>query len=584
MIKKTLLLLFVVMSQLIFAQVGINTVNPNPLTVLDVELTLDGAEVIPKGVMVPRMTEEQRNGIDVSDTNNPNSLLIYNTTEDCFNYYSKTDANWVSLCGARSGRAVFTLVCDQVAVNGIYTISTALNSSNFVEVKAIVTKAGSYNISGITRENNGYYFSLIGEFLEPGTYLLQIPGFGTPKVFTPVGRDQLYLRNNNALLCDNTFPIILRQAEYEIDCNSVTVHGTIIAGEPLTAQNTITANVTADAELAGRQYSVQTDIVNGYSYKGSGTLVEGIQEITLTGSGTPITHGNDQFILKNNSLKEDIPSCTAVVNVKTRLVRVLSLSNSSSNYNIGSSKNYANSAMMNPDYFSLNTGATYAVSGFKFSSVTSSNKLQAALQSFTPDIIIAQYNYSPSSAEVTLLADFVSKGGVFIYCTDSGTSSNIVPLIQSMLTSDATIIKAGTDSDNVVTLLNSGTTITNGPFQDLVGKGMARDAGGNFGIVATSLPASEIDVIAYTSDGTAARMFAHKTKGFVFVGDGGPFAASTNTTSAYSQPAKFIEVNGNYIAAIDTGSDPDSYNSYLFLNTIAWAIEHIKESGMYPKE
>jgi hypothetical protein len=62
----------------LYAQVGINTTgnNPDPSAMLDVNA--DGATK--GGLLIPRMTTAERNSI----SNPANSLLIFNTTTQCF--------------------------------------------------------------------------------------------------------------------------------------------------------------------------------------------------------------------------------------------------------------------------------------------------------------------------------------------------------------------------------------------------------------------------------------------------------------------------------------------------------------------
>ena len=582
MIKKILFLLIVFIPSIAFSQVGINTENPNSLTVLDVTLTLDGTDIIPKGVMLPRMTEEQRDKIDVTNLDLANSLLVYNTDDDCFNYFSKVQKTWVSLCGSQSKEAIFSIDCDQTAARGIYTINTGMNSSNYLEMVVVVTRAGTYNISGITANNNGYYFSLIGEFVETGTFILQIPAFGIPKAFDAAG-DKLLIRNSNQLVCDNVV-VTLRQAIYDVDCSTVVVRGNYISGVPLTDENYVEGEITADPELAGYTYKIRTTLVNGYSFTGTGTLVAGKQTVRATGSGTPEASGTDKFEFKNNSMKDSIPSCDVEIKVDPRPVKILGVASTS--YNIANSKNLTNMALNNPDYFGLDASATYHNTGFEFTSVSGNGKMDANIKSVNPDIIFTQYSYVPTASDVTALTNFVKNGGALIYCTDRSTNQYILSLIQSMFDGNTAVTLGSEDkNDDVVTLENSGTKITNGPFNpsghsSLAGLGMLRDAGGNFGLDISNLPMGELDVIAYSNNGESVRMLAHKTKGFVFVGDGGPFGATNNSTSAsYNNPAKFDTVGGKTTAEVYTGIQPDSYNSFLFLNTIAWAIDYVKNSG-----
>ena len=69
--------------------VGIGTNQPDPSAILD--LTADD-----KGLLIPRMSSAQRNAI----VSPPIGLMIFNTSENCFNYY--TGIAWVQNCGLSS--------------------------------------------------------------------------------------------------------------------------------------------------------------------------------------------------------------------------------------------------------------------------------------------------------------------------------------------------------------------------------------------------------------------------------------------------------------------------------------------------
>lgn len=67
--------------------VGIGTTTPNPTAVLDVTAT-------DKGVLIPRLTTTQRNGIVSPAT----GLIVYDTDLGCFYYFNSS--SWISLCQA----------------------------------------------------------------------------------------------------------------------------------------------------------------------------------------------------------------------------------------------------------------------------------------------------------------------------------------------------------------------------------------------------------------------------------------------------------------------------------------------------
>ena len=91
--KQGLLLTIFIFSQITFSQIGINTTSPDPSSVLDITSTS-------KGILIPRMTTSQRDLI-LSPTN---SLLIYNSSDNEFQYNSNTPASpvWTSLASGGS--------------------------------------------------------------------------------------------------------------------------------------------------------------------------------------------------------------------------------------------------------------------------------------------------------------------------------------------------------------------------------------------------------------------------------------------------------------------------------------------------
>lgn len=80
------LVLLVVITAVAQNNVGIGLNNPDPSAILHLEST-------GKGFIAPRMTSAQRTAIPSP----ANGLLVYDTTADCFYYYT-TANGWVSLC------------------------------------------------------------------------------------------------------------------------------------------------------------------------------------------------------------------------------------------------------------------------------------------------------------------------------------------------------------------------------------------------------------------------------------------------------------------------------------------------------
>jgi len=114
--KKLLLLPFVMASTIAFSQVGINTVTPDPSSVLDIKSTN-------KGLLIPRIALTGKT--DLTTIPNPaNSLLVYNTsnagtspnnvTADTIYKFSTASGQWQKLLD------------ENTAIPGVSTVSNII--------------------------------------------------------------------------------------------------------------------------------------------------------------------------------------------------------------------------------------------------------------------------------------------------------------------------------------------------------------------------------------------------------------------------------------------------------------------------
>jgi len=79
------------------------------------------------------------------------------------------------------------------------------------------------------------------------------------------------------------------------DCNPIRVRGTYTPGTNLNDSNYVDVEVTVTK--AG-SYTIVTDTVNGYSFKGTGNFnAAGVATVRLKGSGKPLAAGQDDFIV-----------------------------------------------------------------------------------------------------------------------------------------------------------------------------------------------------------------------------------------------------------------------------------------------
>lgn len=167
----SLLILFFVQSS--FAQVGIGTTNPDSKSILDIVSSN-------KGMLIPRMTKTER---DLIQPNGQKGLMIFNTTQNCFNFWNTIESNWESLCGDKFGGVEFSN-CASIKIQGVYNSDKPANDQKIkLLVPVKVTAIGSYSY---TASVNGITFTAIGNYVSIGPQIVSfIPTSGTPTM--PVG-------------------------------------------------------------------------------------------------------------------------------------------------------------------------------------------------------------------------------------------------------------------------------------------------------------------------------------------------------------------------------------------------------------
>lgn len=589
------LLLFILLSFFVniveAQQVGINTETPNPLTVLDIQTSLNNeGKVIPRGIMIPRLREEQRDQIDVSDLNQVNSLLIYNIDEDCFNYFSKKENKWKSICGNTSGNAVIAEVnCENLAIRGDYKAGTPLNSSNYLELSVNVTKAGSYEISAISNPVNGYFFSSSGNFLAAGIINITVPGFGIP---ISEQTDSIIVVVNSTSYCGKDVEVQSSEITpvFDVLCNNSpsNVKGEYIVGTPLQFDdNQLLLTINSNQESFGSIYKITTDTVNGCYFSAEGVIVQSQQIVALSGYGTPQVGGTNTFrIMSNTGNGVNVYSgCEMQVKVARRTITIVGVGENNTYY-MGATTNGMYRLLNNSSLFAPNQTSTFPVNGFNIIKQGAGNgiNLSTIIANNKPDIIIIQYNWiggAYGASNLQALTDFVNSNGVLILCSDGDGSTaernvrckNIIDSIFETTAFTPTGITSE-DTQPFAATGDSEAPVLDGPFMNLREKHMARDAGNNFNFTSTDM--TNVSVISWNNDSKVSmRAFMHKSKGFMFIGDGAPFSYSSENVAPYNYPMK---LDSDYNPAINIWSTPHTYNSYLFCNIMAWAVDYIQKN------
>ncbi|WP_156907115.1 hypothetical protein [Epilithonimonas caeni] len=576
----------------IYGQVGINTDKPNAYAGLHISERMDPASADPdkySGIIIQRYTEAQR---DAQLTPNmgasQNSLLIYNTTEDCYNYWNNAEQEWKSLCG-KLGKSQFTFDCTALQVNGTYVEGRELTASNYLSIPVTVTKAGEYTFLATT--TNGYSFFASGTFLNTGSYTIQATGQGTP---VAVQTDNLAINANGIdVICtpERTVTVLSAAGTYTMSCGSAIVNGVYKVGTALTTNNTITlpVNVTALGS-----YTVTTNTVDGISFSGSGTFTAtGNQNITLNGTGAPSSTTAKTLTITSDSQGGVSTTCNVNVIVVIPKKRLLAIGadadgfgynlsgTAASNRLITTATNYgtlANSVVKYEGWDQIINGTDSPSAAQLTSWTTGSNPV---------DIIVIGYAWGANAAEAQVIANYLAKGGVVLAFVESPSGAqNILRAVFDASVSTGVVNSAGA----LYKLPLTNDSILNGPFGDIRGLQWGEDASST--AYATGLPSSEITV--YTGDtnistaspsGTVGRVtaFRHNTLNFIWVGDGG-FNSNNGGTSDTVCPFFLNASNfpvfkpnyGNGAAAYEM----NVYNSIFTANAFAWALEKAEHNGI----
>ena len=136
-----ILIAAVLLTATTFAQVGINTETPDASAALDITSTTGG-------LLVPRMTETQRDAISPAAT----GLMIYQT-DGTAGFYYYNGSSWAEVTSVSSSvTEAFDEVLDTAADQTSFTLSQTPTSSATIKmfVNGILLSKTAYSVSGTT--------------------------------------------------------------------------------------------------------------------------------------------------------------------------------------------------------------------------------------------------------------------------------------------------------------------------------------------------------------------------------------------------------------------------------------------------
>lgn len=278
--KKIIYSLLLLASATVQAQVK---VGDNPTTI-DANAVLE-MESTNKGMLLPRMTAAQRDAI----SNPTNSMLIFNTTQNCINIYNGAETKWKSLCGDQAdGSATFDVDCSSLVVSGTYTTGVALDpDDNYITITVNVTELGSYDI---VANSGGMYFAVAGVFTTTGQQDIVLEGQGYPLV---AGVNFLAL-SINGNLCTTVINVANGVANIT-GCGTLgALTGSIYANAAIDPGTVYQSYTAGPAYTGGNVYGLTSAAVNGIRIYSpvNGMFSSSGAPIDYMISGTALVPGN----------------------------------------------------------------------------------------------------------------------------------------------------------------------------------------------------------------------------------------------------------------------------------------------------
>jgi len=172
--SSILILLFSFLSSAYSQNIGINTTGATPNSKVLLDINADNLTGVKKGLLIPRMTTIERNTLSSTGVM-IESLLIYNTTTQCFEAWNETTPGWVAFgclncqlpgafntsAASNIGFSYFTANWSVSAGASSYYLDVSTSSSFATFVTGFenlpVSMAVSYLAAGLTASTTYYY-------------------------------------------------------------------------------------------------------------------------------------------------------------------------------------------------------------------------------------------------------------------------------------------------------------------------------------------------------------------------------------------------------------------------------------------
>ena len=195
--------------------------------------------------------------------------------------------------------AIYTLggapgSCTGAVIAGNYVSGIPLTASNTATINVNVTGTGSYTIS--TLAANAVTFSNTGFFNSTGLQTVVLSANGTPASVGTI--NHIVSGGGSSCTFSVSYLAVPPVANYTLsgnpgNCSQFILNGGYTVAVPLTALNTLVLEVDV---ISTGSYICNTAVIDGIAFHAAGIFTStGIQHITLSGTGTPLTAGTFSF-------------------------------------------------------------------------------------------------------------------------------------------------------------------------------------------------------------------------------------------------------------------------------------------------
>lgn len=370
-------------------KVGDNVTDVDDNAVFEMESTA-------KGMLLPRMTAAQRDAIATPT----NSMLIYNTTENCINIYNISETRWKSICGENAdGSAEYVTDCSSLSVSGTYFTGVELDpDANYLTVNLDVTEAGSYEI---LVNAAGMYFADSGIFTTTGTQTVKLAGSGYPLI----SGQNFATFNFGSTLCSTVISVQNGVAIVSSCGTEGVLTGNIYANTAIDPGTVYKSYTAGPAYAGGSIYGITSAPANGIKISSpvNGTFTSSGQPIDYVISGTPVIPQNTTLSYSVNGF-----ACSFIVPVQSGTGRASAVNcggTLSGVYQLGTAMAGTNTKVVTLTVSTVGTFyvRTNTVNGIYFSgtaTATATGALNVTLTaSGSPtDVTTANYTVSVSSS------------------------------------------------------------------------------------------------------------------------------------------------------------------------------------------